>query len=187
MWNRIRPVALTLAGIVGLAGCESASEPVGPSMLQGVEVAESKGRAAEPSIVEIALSTGQHDILAAAVVALELDGTLSGREHYTVFAPTDEAFAAVCGTTDPADCIAALVGALGSVDAVRNVVLYHVTRGDRNSTSVLAAGQLRMLNGDTAEAAVVGGAPYIAGQPIQVVDVRARNGIVHVIGGVMIP
>jgi len=185
MWNRMRGLSLVVVGAVAVSGCEATGGPLSPIAADGVEISESRGRSSEPSIVEIALSTGQHNILAAAVVALELDGVLSGKRHYTVFAPTDEAFAAVCGSTDPATCIGALVGALGSVDAVRDVVLFHVTRGDRNATSVVSSGSLRMLNGGVADVTKVGDAAYIAGAMIEVPNVRARNGIVHVIGGIM--
>jgi len=184
MWNRIRGLSLVVVGAVAVSGCEATGGPVSPST---AEVSESRGRAFAPSIVEIAQSTGVHNILVAAVVALELDGVLSGKDHFTVFAPTDAAFYAVCGSYDPATCIGNLIGALGSVDAVRNVVLYHVTEGDRNATSVVSSGSLEMLNGGVATVTVMGGTAYIAGAPIEATNVRARNGIVHVLGGVMLP
>jgi uncharacterized surface protein with fasciclin (FAS1) repeats len=188
MWRRIKRVSWLLAGVATVSGCEGVGEPVAPEAALEVEAMVARApRSSAPSIVEIALGTGQHDVLAAAVVALGLDGALSGTDHYTVFAPTDAAFAAVCGTTVPATCIENLVAALGSADAVREVVLFHVTRGDRNSTSVLAARQLRMLNGGVAGVTVSGATASIAGAPIVATDIRARNGIVHVVGGVMLP
>jgi uncharacterized surface protein with fasciclin (FAS1) repeats len=187
MWNRIKGLSLVVAGAVAVSGCEASGGPLSPFAAEGAEVSESRGRAFEPSIVEIAQSTGVHNILVAAVVALELDGVLSGKNHFTVFAPTDAAFNAVCDSYDPATCIGNLIGALGSVDAVRNVVLYHVTNGDRNATSVVNSGSLQMLNGGVANVSVMGGTAYIAGAPIVIPNVRARNGIVHVVGGVMLP
>jgi uncharacterized surface protein with fasciclin (FAS1) repeats len=79
-----------------------------------------------------------------------------------------------------------LVGALG-VDGVRNVLLYHVTRGDRNSTAVVKSGKVRMLNDQTAPVPVQNGKVYIDEAEIVAVDIRASNGLVHVLGGVMIP
>ncbi len=79
-----------------------------------------------------------------------------------------------------------LVGALG-VDGVKNVLLYHVTRGDRISTTVVNSGKVQMLNGHTAQVTVQNGMAYIANTPIVATDIKASNGVIHVLGGVMLP
>jgi uncharacterized surface protein with fasciclin (FAS1) repeats len=67
------------------------------------------------------------------------------------------------------------------------VLTYHVTRGDRNSTSVLAAGSVRMLDDNTARVMVNGGVPMIENANIVATDIRASNGTIHVIDAVLLP
>jgi uncharacterized surface protein with fasciclin (FAS1) repeats len=178
MVNALRKFSLVLIGTLAVAACDQ-SQPVATEF----EIAES--RAADPSIVGIASTSTDFRVLTAAVVATGLAPVLDGQQHYTVFAPTDAAFFAACGTTVVADCVNNLVVALNGVDNVRKVLLYHVTRGDRNSTSVVAAGKLRMLNGADAPVYVFQDKPYIAGAQIVIPDIRARNGIIHVIDDIM--
>ncbi len=137
------------------------------------------GRSEDPSIAEIASTTAGFETLTAALVAVDLVDFFDGKRHFTVFAPTNEAFAALgldetnIGTV-PADQLTA-------------ILLYHVTRGDRNSTSVLASGALRMLDGNLAGTSVTGAGAFINDSQIVVTDIRARNGIVHVISSVLLP
>jgi uncharacterized surface protein with fasciclin (FAS1) repeats len=181
MRNPLRKLPLVLFGLVALSACDQASMPLSPDQ---AEIAEA--RAWDPSIVDIAVGGG-FDILAAAVGATGLVEVLNGRQHYTVFAPTDAAFYAVCGSWDPATCVGNLVTALDGEANVRNVLLYHVTRGDRNATSVIASGQLQMLYGGTAHISVSGGYAYIDQAKIISPNIRARNGMVHVIDQVILP
>jgi uncharacterized surface protein with fasciclin (FAS1) repeats len=179
MVNSFRKFSLVLVGTLAVAACDQSSQPVATEF----EIAES--RVAAPSIVGIASTSPDFQVLTAAVVATGLASVLDGQQHYTVFAPTDAAFFQACGANVVADCVANLVGALGGVDNVRKVLLYHVTRGDRNATSVLAAGKLRMLNGADAPVYVFEGKPYIAGAEIVLPNIRASNGMIHVIDNIM--
>ncbi len=112
---------------------------------------------------------------------------LNGNRHFTVFAPTDDAFAAI-GLT-PATLQDALdTGAL-TVEQLRNILLYHVTRGDRLSQSVVGARQIRMVNGDLV---FVDGTSLVtpnnaANLVLSLIDIDARNGVVHVIDAVLLP
>jgi uncharacterized surface protein with fasciclin (FAS1) repeats len=104
---------------------------------------------------------------------------LNGKNQYTVFAPTDAAFIKTLGVADEAAAIAA-VNAL-PVEALTNILLYHVTAGRRTSTSVLAAPKYSMLNGDHLSRA------KLAAAGITTTDISASNGIIHVINSVLIP
>jgi transforming growth factor-beta-induced protein len=181
-------------GAVALAtsvACSSSpASPVAPSAsaIAATEAATDARRSAEPSIAEIAVSGG-FSTLVAALDKAGLVGTFSGNKHFTVFAPTNAAFtnaavalqipdvAAPAGV-DGLDLVAAL-----SPDELATVLLYHVTAGDRNSTSVLAAGTLVMLDGNRTTVS----AGRIDNATITAVDIRARNGIVHVIDAVILP
>jgi len=125
---------------------------------------------------------GAFDTLITLVVQLDLVGPLSQRGQLTVFAPTDAAFEADLGLT-PAT-VGDAIAALGR-DKVTDIVLYHVAKGNRDAASVLDSSKIRMLNGDFAY--VDAAAVTIDGAPIIVTNVPASNGIIHAVGGVLLP
>lgn len=165
----------------GVAGCDSSSMPVAPSTT--AERAEPGAGAAKPgtmTIVGIVLKEdGEFDVLQAAVVRAGLVDALNGTAQYTVFAPTDAAFVTTLGVANEAAAIAA-VNSL-DVDTLKNILLFHVTDGRRNSTSILAAPSYVMLNGEklTRE--------QLSAAGIATTDISASNGIVHVINHVLLP
>lgn len=104
---------------------------------------------------------------------------LNGVTQRTVFAPTDDAFVKTLGVANEAAAIDAVNG-LPLAD-LANILLYHMTDGRRNRRSVLAAPSYRMLNGETLTRAKVTAAG------IETPDISASNGIIHVIGAVLLP
>jgi transforming growth factor-beta-induced protein len=150
--------------------------------------------APSPNIVDIAVGDGQFDtngddfdILASAVVALDLAGVLSNRGQYTVFAPNDAAFLKLVPAGTPeSDVAGALVNALGA-DTVKDIVLYHVAKGRRDSGQVLASSRIRMLNREFTRISLSNGTAFIDDSAILAVDVFASNGVIHVIDTVLIP
>jgi len=145
------------------------------------------------TIVEIVLSDdGEFDVLQAAVIEAGLAGALSSTDdQFTVFAPTDAAFVATFrsllgnGALTEADVIAFIEA--GGVDvalgdgALADVLLFHVTNGRRTSNSVIHAPRYRMLNGDSLSRGQLLDAGIVA------VDISASNGVIHVIGSVLLP
>jgi uncharacterized surface protein with fasciclin (FAS1) repeats len=131
------------------------------------------------NIVQTALAvnsqTGEFSTLIAAVVAADLATELSGNRPYTVFAPTDAAFAAL--GLNPVTITAI------PKDTLRNILLYHVTNGVRQSQSVVGTKSIRMANG---QEALASGAT-IDGAAIVSTNIRTSNGVIHVIDGVMLP
>jgi len=176
---------------ISVAACSNPASPAAPSDLGGTQsgsvdqTAAKGGRASEPTIVGIATGNADFSTLAAAVVRAGLVDLLNGNRHYTVFAPTNAAF----------DALAAALGAPSGLELVNTVDLqtltailsYHVTLGDRNATSVVSSGSLRMLDGNTASVSIMNGAAYIQNAKILATDIRASNGIVHVIDAVILP
>jgi len=132
------------------------------------------------TIVAIVLADdGEFDVLQAAVVKAGLVDALNGKDQYTVFAPTDAAFIKTLGVADEAAAITA-VNAL-PVEALTDILLYHVTEGRRISTSVLAAPEYLMLNGEYLSRT------ELAAAGIANTDISASNGVIHVINAVLIP
>jgi len=132
-----------------------------------------------PSIVDIAAGNDNFETLVAAVVAADLVETLDGMRQFTVFAPTDDAFAAI--GLNP--------GNVGGVDkaVLTNILLYHVAPGSRLSQSVVTVRQLRMMNKDFIG---VNGTQLTANNSTANIigpDNKARNGVVHVIDTVLLP
>jgi transforming growth factor-beta-induced protein len=170
--NRILTVAaLTAAVTLTPNFCASAA---------GKSAAAKAAKPGTSTIVALVLQPdGEFDVLQAAVVRAGLVDALNGRTQYTVFAPTDAAFVATLGVADEAAAIEA-VNAL-PVDVLTHILLYHVTEGRRISTSVLAAPEYRMLNGESLSR------EDLAAAGLAVTDISASNGVVHVINAVLIP
>jgi uncharacterized surface protein with fasciclin (FAS1) repeats len=150
------------------------------AIAQGNSEAAKSAKPGPNTIVEIVVADdGEFDVLQAAVTRAKLVDALNGEGQFTVFAPTDAAFIKTLGVETEAEALA-VVEAL-PIDALTNILLYHVTEGRRISTSVLAAPNYQMLNGQklTRETLAEAG--------IAKTDVSASNGIIHIIESVLIP
>ena len=141
--------------------------------------------AAEPTgtIVDIALADPQFSTLVTALEAADLVSTLADETAvFTVFAPTDDAFA-LLGT----DTINSL---LADVPTLTNILTYHVI-GDQAVDSATAisldGSDVEMLNGDTVSVSVQDGTLYINDSAVIAADVVATNGVIHVIDAVLTP
>jgi len=132
----------------------------------------------EHSIYETAQAAG-FKTLVAAIDAAGLAETLTKEGPFTVFAPTDEAFAALPE--------GALDGLLKDKDALTKVLLYHVTAGKVMAKDVVKIKTAEMLNGVEADIEVKKDTVMIAGVKIIKTDIVATNGIIHVIDAVMLP
>jgi uncharacterized surface protein with fasciclin (FAS1) repeats len=132
-------------------------------------------------IVDIAVGAGRFDTLVAAVTAAGLDGALKGPGPFTVFAPTDDAFAQLPPATlqfllDPAN-----------VDTLTDILTYHVVPGGLLAGDVLSKSALDTLNGQRLDVSLQNGLPFVDGAQIVVTDIQASNGVIHVIDSVMTP
>jgi len=141
--------------------------------------------AAEPTgtIVDIAQADPQFSTLVTALEAADLVSTLADETAvFTVFAPTDDAFA-LLGT----DTINSL---LADVPTLTNILTYHVI-GDQavgSATAIsLDGSDVEMLNGDTVSVSVQDGTLYLNDSAVIVPDVVATNGVIHVIDAVLTP
>ena len=141
-----------------------------------------KGRNNLPTITEIADTTDGFTVLSAALEATGLDEALDGKKQYTVFAPTDEAFMELLkdqGLTPEQ--------LLNQPELVAAVLKFHVTRGNRYASSVLGAGALKMLDRNITSITVSSEGAMIEDAVIKTTDLRAKNGVIHIIDKVIIP
>jgi uncharacterized surface protein with fasciclin (FAS1) repeats len=135
---------------------------------------------AQNTVVDIIVNSTEHDTLEAAVVAAELADDLSGPGPFTVFAPTDAAFAALpSGTietllTDPTGTLA-------------EILLYHVVGGQALSTDLSDGQIIATLQGQTVEVTINADGVFINDAQVTVADITATNGVVHVIDAVLLP
>ena len=130
-------------------------------------------------IPRTAQCTGIHDSLVAAVVQAELLETLQGEGPFTVFAPTDQAFA------DAGIDLAALDNEEGKA-ALTDILLYHVVGSEVPSSSVGECGTATAVNGNTLSFGV-GDAVTVNGATVTLPDVATSNGVIHVIDKVLMP
>ena len=127
-----------------------------------------------------AASTGVHDSLVAALAHADLVTTLQGDGPFTVFAPTDDAFAAagIDLTTFDTDEENATLS---------DILLYHVYSGAVNAADVTDGLTVTMVNGDEASFTVTNGTVMIGDATVTTADVTSSNGIIHVIDTVLMP
>jgi uncharacterized surface protein with fasciclin (FAS1) repeats len=137
-------------------------------------------QSAKPAnIVQTAVAAGQFKTLASLLKTAGLAKTLQGKGPFTVFAPTDAAFAKVPKST---------LAALGKNKAqLRAVLLYHVASGKVGSARVVKLSSVKTLNGATVRIKVSGGKVYVGGARVTTPDVKASNGVIHVINKVLLP
>jgi len=180
-----------------VVGCSETTSPAAPSSMQSV-TEEARGgmpnansRAAKPTIVGIATAPENIGTFSTLVAALDKAGmaeTIEGSRQFTVFAPTNDAFdAAARGLLENDDATGLdLIEAL-DVATLTAVLQFHVTVGTRTSQSLLASGQVQMLDGNRAMITSDQFGAYIAGAKIIGLDNQASNGLVHVIDAVILP
>ncbi|MDX2344597.1 MAG: fasciclin domain-containing protein [Acidimicrobiia bacterium] len=133
----------------------------------------------EDTIVDVAIGGG-FNTLVAAVQAAGLVETLSGDGPFTVFAPTDEAFAAL-----PEGTLDAL---LADPEALAEILTYHVVSGKVLAADVVGLSSATTVQGEDIAIAVVDGAVVLNGSSnVTATDVAASNGVVHVIDAVILP
>jgi uncharacterized surface protein with fasciclin (FAS1) repeats len=134
--------------------------------------------AADKDIVDTAIEAGSFNTLAAALTAAGLVDTLKGEGPFTVFAPTDAAFAAL-----PEGTVEAL---LNDIPALTAILTYHVVPGKVMSTDLSEGLTATTVNGADITITLEGGAK-VNGATISAADIEASNGVIHVIDAVILP
>ncbi len=131
------------------------------------------------TIVDVAVQNGNFKTLVAAVQAAGLVETLSGDGPFTVFAPTDEAFAKLpAGTVE---------GLLKDKAALSKILTYHVVAGKVMAKDVVGLTSAKTVGGGEVAIKVVGGKVMINDSTVTVTDIETSNGVIHVIDTVLLP
>lgn len=131
------------------------------------------------TIVDVASGAGNFSTLVAAVTAADLATTLSGEGPFTVFAPTDEAFAAL-----PAGVLDALLKPENK-DILVKILTYHVVSGKVMAADV-TDGDVPTVEGNTVALSTASGVT-VNGANVVTADVEASNGVIHAIDAVILP
>ncbi len=132
-------------------------------------------------IVDTAVSAGSFKTLAAALEAADLVGALKGDGPFTVFAPTDEAFAKL-----PAGTVEALLKPENK-DQLTAILTYHVVAGAVPAKQVVGLNGAKTLNGQRVDIAVSGSSVKVDSANVIKTDIACSNGIIHVIDSVLLP
>jgi len=134
---------------------------------------------ATQDIVDIAVADGRFNTLVAAVTAADLVDTLKSEGPFTVFAPTDEAFAAL-----PEGTVEAL---LNDIPTLTDILLYHVVSGKVMAEDVVKLTSADTVLGKPVTITVEGDKVMINDAQVIITDIEASNGVIHVIDAVILP
>ena len=173
--------AMTLALSAGMSGpCSSPCSYEAKPQVQMTTVAyDHHGK--KKDIVDTAIAAGSFNTLAAALQAADLVDALKGEGPFTVFAPTDEAFAKL-----PAGTVETLLKPENKAQ-LQAVLLYHVVPGKAVAKDVVGKPAWATLNGQQINIATKGESPMVDNAKIVSTDVMASNGVIHVIDTVILP
>lgn len=160
---------------------QTAVVAIGAAVIIGVSYSTAVAADSDIDIVDTAVSAGEFETLAAALAAADLIDTLKGEGPFTVFAPTDEAFAKL-----PAGTVESLLQP-ENLDQLRAILTYHVVPGHVNAEQVVKLSQAETVNGQSIDISVSGANVSVNDANVIVSDIVASNGVIHVIDSVILP
>ena len=176
-------LSLILAACSAPANPESTQAPAVPQETEEPkeEMEEEPVEATSLTIVDIAVSDGRFTTLVSALEAAGLVETLQGDGPFTVFAPTDDAFAAL-----PEGALESLVA---DSEALSEVLLYHGISGSVKAEDVIGfdGQEVETLSGESVEVMLDGETVMINEATVIITDIEASNGVIHVIDAVLLP
>jgi uncharacterized surface protein with fasciclin (FAS1) repeats len=147
----------------------------------GLALSSSTAFSADKDIVDTAMAAGQFKTLAAALDAAGLVDTLKGTGPFTVFAPTDDAFAKL-----PAGTVEELLNPENKAKLTA-ILTYHVVDGSVMAADVVKLTESKTINGTSATIKVSGGTVMVNNATVVSADIAASNGVIHVIDTVLLP
>ncbi|MCC6437864.1 MAG: fasciclin domain-containing protein [Acidimicrobiales bacterium] len=191
---RVSAAAAALALTLAACGGDDSADTAEPSATTAAgatteettadSMADGEESEAEGTIVDVAVGAGTFETLVAAVTAADLVDTLSGPGPFTVFAPTDEAFAAALTSLD-----LTAEELLADKDQLTKILTYHVIAGEVPSSQVVTMDgkKAATVNGAEVTISVDGDKVMVNDANVTAVDVEASNGVIHVIDKVLLP
>jgi len=172
--NKLVSAPMALAAMLAVPGLAQAQ--TGSKVALGASV---PAPAVSMDIVETAIAAGSFKTLVTAVQAAGLVETLKGPGPFTVFAPTDEAFAKLPKGT--------LESLLADREKLAAILTYHVIPGAVLAAEVTKRNSAKSVNGQSVTIAVKDGKVMVDDATVVKTDVKASNGVIHVIDSVMLP
>ena len=179
-------LSFLMLGVLFSCKNEAKTETTPDQQKAGTEEVQKQGQAfikedgSTPNVLQIAIGSPDHTTLVAAVQAAELENVLVNAGPLMVFAPTNEAFAAL-----PEGTVEDLLKPENK-DALANILKYHVTAGNYSKEFLMKFKKLGQANDQSVTVEVVGDEVLVGGAKI-LASVPAGNGIVHVVDKVMLP
>jgi uncharacterized surface protein with fasciclin (FAS1) repeats len=170
-----RPILLTLSALaLVVAACSTSASPTPAPATPEASMAPMG------DIVETATEAGSFSTLLTAATAAGLVDTLKGEGPFTVFAPTDEAFAALPeGTLDDL---------LADPEALKQILLYHVVSGKVTADQVVGLTSADSVEGSPIAISVTDGTVTLNDSAkVVTTDIETSNGVIHVIDAVLVP
>ncbi len=176
-------VALLVVFTMVLAACAPAATPEPTAVPEPTAMPEPTATA-EPELLDIvdtAVADGRFTTLAAALGAADLIDTLKGEGPFTVFAPTDDAFAAL-----PAGTVESLL-LPENKQALTDILLYHVVSGKVMAADVTMLESATTVLGKDVKITVEDGKVFVNESEVIITDIETSNGVIHVIDAVLLP
>ena len=180
--KRLTLKIFTLVAVLALVAAACASEEAAGDDVAAVSETTTTTEAAMEemgTIVDVAAGAGSFGTLLAAAEAAGLVDTLNSEGPFTVFAPTDDAFAAL-----PAGTVEAL---LEDIPTLTQILLYHVVPGKVLAADVVGLTSATTAEGSDVEITVDGSSVMINDSNVVATDIEASNGVIHVIDAVLLP
>ncbi|MBX3323344.1 MAG: fasciclin domain-containing protein [Phycisphaeraceae bacterium] len=174
-------LALSIGAGLASAGPDKTCAPTCASAVTAASAQIADIAHQAPDIIDTALAAGNFKTLAAALTAADLVGALKGQGPFTVFAPTDEAFAKL-----PKGTIETLLKPENK-KMLQAVLLYHVVPGVVPASQVVKTTGATTLGGQRIEINASSKGVMIDGAKVTATDIKASNGIIHVIDSVILP
>ena len=166
-------VLFSLCATVAACGGEAATAKPAQDTTQSATMTK--------DIVDTAAGAGQFKTLVAAIQAADLESTLRGPGPFTVFAPTDEAFAKL-----PPGTLDSLLKPEAKAK-LQSILTYHVVPGNVASTDAVKLSSAKTVNGKELKLVASGSSLKVDSATVVKADVRASNGVIHVIDTVVLP
>ena len=167
-------VVPSVLAALALAGCAGAQNDTQPA-------ASAANAQSQSDIVDTASNAGSFKTLVAAIKAADLVDTLKGPGPFTVFAPTDEAFAKL-----PAGTVESLLKPENKAK-LQSVLTYHVVAGRVSSGEVVKMTSAKTVQGQEIKISQNAGTVMVNGAKVVKTDIACSNGVIHVIDAVILP
>jgi uncharacterized surface protein with fasciclin (FAS1) repeats len=178
--NKFAGIAAALLLMPIALACQDQDVATTPAPTTQESPSTTENTASSQTIVETAIANGSFNTLVAAIKAADLVDTLNAAGPYTVFAPTDEAFAAL-----PAGVLDKLLLPKNKA-TLTNILTYHVVAGNVPASAV-KTGPVPSVEGANLNLTADAGNVTVNGAKVVQADVAASNGVIHVIDAVLLP